>query len=93
MKRSTQPLPSGARTNAGELALVVVGDELTAVVVAELQAAGDALGEAAEGGTHTLAQRLERLEAGAWLPATTTEVVAERRPRRAAWMPTHSVEQ
>ncbi len=39
-----------------------------------------------------LAERLERLEAGAWLPATTLVVVAERRPRRAAWMPRHSVE-
>jgi predicted regulator of Ras-like GTPase activity (Roadblock/LC7/MglB family) len=41
MKRSTQPLPSGSRTKArardaeeGQLALLVVGDELTAVVVA-----------------------------------------------------------
>src|SRR5687767_15075719 len=71
MNRSTQPLPSGSRTKAGELdaeegqlALVVVGDELAAVVVAELEAAGDALGKGAEADTHTLAQRLERLEPG-----------------------------
>jgi hypothetical protein len=31
------------------------GNELTAVVVAELEATGDALGEGAEAGTHTLA--------------------------------------
>jgi hypothetical protein len=48
----------------GELALVVVGDELAAVIVADLQAAGDARGEAAEAGTHPLAQRLQRLEPG-----------------------------
>src|SRR5918996_1099539 len=48
----------------GQLALVVVGDELTAVVVAELEAAGDARAEGAEAGTHSLAQRLERLEPG-----------------------------
>jgi hypothetical protein len=46
-----------------QLALVVVGDELTPVVVADLQTVGDALGGAAEGGGHTLAQRLESLEA------------------------------
>jgi hypothetical protein len=94
-------LPSGSRTKARraldseerQLALVVVGDKLAAVVVAELEVGSDAFGEGAETGTHSLAQRLERLEPGAWLPATTTEVVARRRPRRAAWMPTHSVEQ
>ena len=55
MKRSTQPLPSGSRTKAGELdaeegdlALEVVGDELAAVIVAQLQAARDPLGEGAE---------------------------------------------
>jgi hypothetical protein len=85
----------GRRRDAeeGELALEVVGNELTAVVVTELEAMGDSIGEAAEAGAHALADRLEGLEAGAWLPATTTEVVAERRPRRAAWMPTHSAEQ
>jgi hypothetical protein len=41
-----------------------VGDELTAVVVAELEAAGDARAESAEAGTHTLTQWLERLKAG-----------------------------
>ena len=72
MKRSTQPLPSGSRTKAGELAmprkassgLVVIGDELAAVIVAQLQAAGDPLGEGAEAGAHALTERLERLEAG-----------------------------
>jgi hypothetical protein len=46
----------------GQLKLVVVGDELAAVVVAQLQAARDALGEGAEAGAHALAERLERLE-------------------------------
>ena len=47
-----------------ELRLVVVGDELAAVIVAQLQAARDPLGERAEAGAHALAKRLERLEAG-----------------------------
>ena len=50
MKRSAQPLPSGARTKAGELsmprkrdlALERVGHVLRAVVVADAQAGGDA---------------------------------------------------
>ena len=46
----------------GKLALEVVGDELAAVVVAQLQAIRDALAEGAETGAHGLAQRLERLE-------------------------------
>jgi hypothetical protein len=63
MKRSTQPLPSGSRTKAGELALVVDGDELAAVVVAHPETACDALGEGTEAGAHALTERLERLEA------------------------------
>src|SRR5512132_2059647 len=47
-----------------ELALVVVGDELAAVVVAQLQTTRDALGEGTKAGAHALAERLERLEAG-----------------------------
>ena len=46
----------------GELPLVVIGDELAAVIVAQLQGTRDALGEGAEAGAHALAQRLERLE-------------------------------
>jgi hypothetical protein len=56
----------------GDLPLVVVGDELAAVIVAQLQAARDPLGERAEAGTDTLAERLERLDSGAWLPGATT---------------------
>ena len=77
----------------GEFALEVVGDVLAAVIVAKLEASCDASSEGTEAGANTLPDRLEGLEPGAWLPATTTEVVAERRPRRAAWMPRHSVEQ
>ena len=76
-----------------ELALIVMGDELAAMVVADLQATGDTLGESAEAGAHALTKGLERLEpARLALPATTSVVVAERRARRAAWMPRHSVE-
>ena len=56
----------GRRRDAeeGELALEVVGDELAAVVVAQLEARSDALGEGAEAGADTLPDRLEGLEAG-----------------------------
>ena len=49
MKRSTQPLPSGSGIGEqargpeeGELKMVVVGDEVAAVVVAQLQSTRDA---------------------------------------------------
>ena len=56
----------------GELALEVVGDGLAAVIVAQLQAGSDVLADGTEGEAHALAQRLERLEPGAWLPGATT---------------------
>ena len=73
MKRSTQPLPCGLAHESrrvldaeeGELALVVVGDEPSC------RGRGGASGRQRcprrrlpKGGAHTLAQRLERLEAG-----------------------------
>ena len=87
MNRSAQPLPSGARTKAGELSmprkrdllLEMVRHVLRAVVVSHRKTVRDVLGEAAEVPAHALADRLQRLEAGglrAW-----------------AWMPTHSAEQ
>jgi hypothetical protein len=56
-----------------------VADVLRAVVVAEGEAAGDALGEAAEAAPHALTDGLERLEAV--------------RLEGPAWMPTQSAEQ
>ena len=56
------------------------GHVLRAVVVPDGEPRRDVLGEGAEGATHALAQRLERLEAGG------TE-------GRAAWTPTHSAGQ
>jgi len=47
----------------GELALEVVGDELAAVIVAQLQAMGAAFAEGAEGEPHGLPERFERLKA------------------------------
>ncbi len=44
----------------GQLALKVMGDVLAAVIVADLQAAGDALGEGAEAGAYPLAIPLKR---------------------------------
>ena len=72
MKRSAQPLPSGARTKAGELSmprkadllLEVIGHVLRSVIVAHGQTAGDRLGEPTEMLPHALADRLQRLEAG-----------------------------
>jgi hypothetical protein len=72
MNRSAQPLPSGARTKAGELSMPrkrssswkSSGHVLAPVVVADGEAAGDALGEAAEVAAHALADRLQGLEAG-----------------------------
>ena len=71
MKRSAQPLPSGSRTKAGELArprkrisaLEVVAHVLRAVIVAKGETAGDVLAEGAEALAHALTDRLERLEA------------------------------
>ena len=39
-----------------------MGDELAAVIVADLQATGDTLGEGAAAGAHALTKGLERLE-------------------------------
>ena len=47
-----------------ELALEVVGDELAAVVVAQLQAVGGGLAEGTKQVPHGLAERLERFEPG-----------------------------
>ena len=67
MNRSTQPLLSGARAKAGEVAnaeegefpLVLVGDELAAEIAAQLEPVGDAF-ERAEREAHGLGERLER---------------------------------
>src|SRR4029450_2158110 len=75
MKRSAQPLPSGARTKAGELSMprkaIARWKSWRAqcrapppMVVPAREAMGDALGEAAEAAAHALADRLQRLEAG-----------------------------
>ena len=85
MKRSTQPLPRARAESRraldaeeGELALVVVGDELTAVVVAELQAASGAPAKPPK---------------AVRTPWRSGSSASKRVARRAAWMPTHSVEQ
>ena len=73
MKRSAQPLPSGAATNDGlerdaeeaQLALEVVAHVLAAVVVAQRKPRGDARPVAAEVFPQPLAQRLQRFEARA----------------------------
>ena len=55
----------GRRRDAeeGELALEVVGNELAAVIVAQLEAGSHALREAAEAGADTLSDRFEGFEA------------------------------
>src|SRR5512132_3045111 len=71
MKRSATPLPSGWRTKDGEgldaeegdLALEVVGHVIRARVVAEHEAGGHVLANGAEVSAHTLADRLQGLEA------------------------------
>src|SRR5438477_13168550 len=83
MNRSAQPLPSGARTKAGELSmprkaisvLEVVRHVLRSMVMPHGQTAGDRLAEPAEALPHALPDRLQGLEAGC------------------AWIPTHSAEQ
>jgi hypothetical protein len=72
MKRSVQPLPSGARTKAGEL--VAPRNRISfwksplmhrgAMVVADLQTCGDVAADRAEAVAHRLADRHEGLEAG-----------------------------
>src|SRR5687767_11681122 len=68
----------GGGAEPGDLLLEVVGHVLAAVVVADGEAAGRVLLDAAEALGHALPDRLER----PW-----------RVPCRAAWMPTHSAEQ
>ncbi len=79
MNRSAQPLPSGARTKAGELgatkirshldaeeaqlSLEHVGHVLAAVVMADGEAAGCVFGKRAKAAAHALTDRLQRLEA------------------------------
>ena len=71
MKRSAQPLPFGGPDEGrraldaqeAQLLLEVAGHVLAAVVVADREAAGDVLREAAEVAPHPLAERLEGLEA------------------------------
>jgi hypothetical protein len=64
MKRSAQPLPSGARTKAGELSmerqrlLKVIRHGWRTVVVPHGETFGDVFGEAAETLAHALADRL-----------------------------------
>lgn len=75
MKRSAQPLPSSARTNArldfnseeAKLGLIIVAHELAPMVMPQLRAQGDILVERAAGAAHRLPQGLERLEAVARL--------------------------
>src|SRR5512132_1962339 len=68
MKRSATPLPSGWRTKEGEaeegdVALEVVGHIVRSVVVAKLQPRCHVLSDRAEVPAHTLADRLQGLEA------------------------------
>ena len=70
-KRSTQPLPSGSRTYAGDglipqkphFSLEVVAHELTPVVMAQSQTCGTVVPVGAEGKRHRLAQGFHGLPA------------------------------
>src|ERR1041384_4496800 len=69
MKRSAQPLPSGARTKAGELSIPRKASSFwkasdAAVVGTHGRTAGAVSGHPAEMAMHALAARLQRLEAG-----------------------------
>jgi hypothetical protein len=71
MKRSAQPFLWRAHEDRravdapeAQLLLEIAGHVRRAVVVADREAAGDALREAAEVAPHPLAERLQRLEAG-----------------------------